>query len=336
MTWLPAVADEPGAGMPRVVLADRAACGEFAVLQRMLGRLGVPSVRIDVESVAALRLSAPLGGGSICVHGHALAPAVVWARHLSPRAIPGTSDEVRSLVRADSWCALIRQLTALAPASLPGGAPGRLEQLAGAAAAGVRVPRTIVTTDPGAAYAELPGDRVVVKVLDEHFVETAPGLLVGVPPEILGREEAARARPGFPVIVQEHVEHETELRVYYLAGRVRAFAVRKSSPDAVWREAAGVTVAVVPPPRAAEDAVRRLAGLWGLAYGAFDLLLAGGEVVFLEVNADGDWRWFERRAGGRAVSAAAALMVRGLYLDAVGGTDALPPPNVLDFLSLGL
>ncbi|GAB3880605.1 hypothetical protein GCM10027612_08450 [Microbispora bryophytorum subsp. camponoti] len=135
--------------------------------------------------------------------------------------------------------------------------------------------------------------------------------------------------------MQEHVEHDAELRVYHVAGAVHAYAVGKRAPDSPWREEAEVTVTPVAAPPAAADAVRRLASLWGLTYGAFDLLLSGGEVVFLEVNTDGDWRWFETKAGGRAVSTAVALAVRTLHLTALGNTGPPSPLDLVDFLLLG-
>ncbi|MCK2220386.1 hypothetical protein MF672_042275 [Actinomadura sp. ATCC 31491] len=351
--WLPP--DDPVPGAPRVVLADRAARGEFAALQAALHRLGVPTVRLDAAHAAAppagrdggprgrhdsLGLTITLDGGSpdsglLTMDGRRFRPSVVWARGPMPREIPGAPGPAGPLISADSWAALVGQLAVLAPAALPGPRAGRLAQLAGAAAAGVRTPRTIVTTDPAAAAA-LPGDRLVVKVLDEHFVETAPGRLVGLLPEIVDRDALVRRPPpGFPMIVQEYVEHDLELRVYYLAGDLRAFAVAKPAPDALWRDPAGVSVRATPVPPRAAAAVRRLARDWGLAFGAFDLLLAAGDVVFLEVNADGDWRWFEARAGTRAVTAAAASMVRALHLNAPRA--AAPPPigGVLDFLLLG-
>ncbi|SIR77009.1 hypothetical protein SAMN05421833_11526 [Microbispora rosea] len=365
---------EPGPATdaaPCVVLADRAGCAEFAVLQDTLHHLGVPSVRVDAESVAALRLSATLAaparadrptedrpavdrpttdgapaasggvaGGRPCavldLDGRRIAPTVVWARHFSPRAMPASASAAQTLLRAESWHAVVRQLCSLAPASLPGNRPGRLEQLAGAAAAGIRVPRTIVTTDPAGAAAAMPGRRVVVKVVGEHFVETSPGLLTGVLPEIAARAEVLR-RPAldYPVIVQEHVEHDAELRVYHVAGAVHAYAVGKRAPDSPWREAAEVTVTPVAAPPAVADAVRGLASLWGLTYGAFDLLLSAGEVVFLEVNTDGDWRWFEAKAGGRPVSTAVALAIRTLHLTALGIAGPPSPPELVDFLLLG-
>ncbi|GAA4199109.1 hypothetical protein [Microbispora amethystogenes] len=338
---------EPGTGpdagvLPCVVLADRAGCAEFAVLQDTLHRLGVPSVRVDAETIASLRLSTTVTGdtggmsGVLDLDGRRIMPTVVWARHFSPRAMPATADAVETLLRAESWHALVRQLCSLAPASLPGNRPGRLEQLAGAARAGVRVPRTVVTTSPAEAAARLPGSRVVVKVVEEHFVETEPGLLTGVLPEIAAREEVLR-RPAldYPVIVQEHVEHDAELRVYHVAGGLHAYAVGKRSPDSPWREEGEVTVTPVAVPPAAADAVRRLAALWGMTYGAFDLLLRKDEVVFLEVNPDGDWRWFEAKAGGHAVSTAVALAARTLHLAALGNAVPPAPLDLVDFLLLG-
>ncbi|KAA9379075.1 hypothetical protein F5972_12745 [Microbispora cellulosiformans] len=350
VSWRPADSElhiEPGTGpdagvLPCVVLADRAGCAEFAVLQDTLHHLGVPSVRVDAETIASLRLSTAVTGDTggmsavLDLDGRRIMPTVVWARHFSPRAMPATADAVETLLRAESWHALVRQLCSLAPASLPGNRPGRLEQLAGAARAGVRVPRTVVTTSPAEAAARLPGPRVVVKVVEEHFVETEPGLLTGVLPEIAAREEVLR-RPAldYPVIVQEHIEHDAELRVYHVAGGLHGYAVGKRSPDSPWREEGEVTVAPVAVPPAAADAVRRLAALWGMTYGAFDLLLRKDEVVFLEVNPDGDWRWFEAKAGGHAVSTAVALAARTLHLAALGNAVPPAPLDLVDFLLLG-
>jgi hypothetical protein len=61
--------------------------------------------------------------------------------------------------------------------------------------------------------------------------------------------------------------------------------------------------------------VRTLCAAWGLRYGAFDLLVTStGEIVFLEANPDGDWLWFEHKAGWHGVSFLAAVMVRELFL----------------------
>ncbi|MFI6480557.1 RimK family alpha-L-glutamate ligase [Nonomuraea sp. NPDC050663] len=287
------------AALPCVVLADRAGFSEFAVLQRALRVVGVPSVRIDAGSAGESRVSGRVPGDVIDVDGRSIVPTVVWVRHFTPAAIP---------VGGESWCAWIGQLPAV---HLPGGAPGRLTQLAGAARRGVRVPRTIVTTDPPGAARKLGCERVMVKALGEHFAEVSPGVLEAAFPRIAAPGDLAPADR--PVMVQEYVEHQEELRVYHLGGELRAFLVGKPAPEAIWRDEASVTVRLARVPPDVATAARVLAADWGLRYAALDFLLTRAGPVFLEANADGDWRWFEARAGCESVSLAAASMLRDLH-----------------------
>ncbi|MEU4574386.1 BTAD domain-containing putative transcriptional regulator [Nonomuraea sp. NPDC023979] len=334
-SWqLPEGADS-AAVLPCVVLVGRAGLPEFTVLQRGLRTLGVPSVRVDAGSLAGLGVTARLDDGAPTLDGRRIRPTVTWVRHFSPRAIPGANGSPASVFRADSWYALVRQLSARSAVRLPAGAdPGRLVQLDDAARLGVRTPRTIVTTDPGAAVAELPGGRVVVKALDQHFVEAEPGTLHGVFPEIVQASEAGRLdRRDAPMIVQEYVEHVAELRVYYLDGEIQSFRVGKPSPEAIWCDPESVTVTPAATPEAVAGAVHRLAGHWGLRYGAFDFLLTADGPVFLEVNPDGDWRWFETKAGVDDVTIAALSMVRALHRQSAGQSP--PPIDLAGFLALG-
>ncbi|WP_146607425.1 BTAD domain-containing putative transcriptional regulator [Spongiactinospora gelatinilytica] len=332
LTWqLPEECD-PATALPCVVLADRAGLTEFAALQRGLRTLGVPSLRIDAEAIDDLRIAADIADRSLTVNGRRIVPTVTWVRHFSPRAIPNSAN---SPFRADSWCALVAQMSRLAAHHLPGGPDiGRLIQLDDAARAGIRTPRTIVTTDPAAASDSLPGDRVIVKALDGHFVETEPGTLAGVFPEIM---DTAAARGlsvrDAPMIVQEYVDHGVELRVYFLEGEIRTFRVSKPSPEALWCDADSVSVCRVTTPQSVVGAVRRLADLWGLRYGAFDFLMTRHGPVFLEVNSDGDWRWFESKAGVDDVSMAVLAMVRTLHSQAAPKPAA--PIDLTGFLTLG-
>src|SRR5688500_17714 len=87
---LPEGAD-PAAVLPCVVLVGRAGLAEFAVLQRGLRTLGVPSVRIDAGSLSGLGITARLDDGAPTVDGRRILPTVTWVRHFSPRAIPGAN-----------------------------------------------------------------------------------------------------------------------------------------------------------------------------------------------------------------------------------------------------
>jgi glutathione synthase/RimK-type ligase-like ATP-grasp enzyme len=102
--------------------------------------------------------------------------------------------------------------------------------------------------------------------------------------------------------VQDFVEHDHELRVFFVAGRTFAFRVVKPGPDAYGRNPDAVSVATCELDPAT---VAQLAGLMAdadLEIGAIDLLSTPDGYVFLEVNASGSWAWFEQRTGTTDVS----------------------------------
>ncbi|MER7762987.1 hypothetical protein [Streptomyces sp. NPDC097619] len=317
-----------------VLLLTRRGDGEARAVSALLQRIGVPVRRLDADALAGRELGwGP--EGALTLDGRALAPTVTWLRHFSARAAPagppGTTAAGRMALR-DSWTALARQLALASPAALGTVDPGGPAQWARARAHGVRTPRGLVTTDPVAAAARLPADRYVVKPLDRHVVEPEPGQLAWFLPRILDRpdrEALPGLPPGTPVVLQEYVVHETEYRVYLAGGELHAFEVTKADPADLWARPARVHVRHVPPPPAVAAAARALGAAWGLRYGAFDFLWAAGEPVFLEVNAHGDWRWFERKAGVDVVTRAAARTVRDLHWSAAGRRR---PPTLLTFL----
>ncbi|MEU8398807.1 BTAD domain-containing putative transcriptional regulator [Nonomuraea sp. NPDC048892] len=323
MTWgLPAAAD-PGTVLPCVVFVDQAGSAEFTGLQRGLSALGVPSLRIDAQALAGLALTLE-EDGSLRIDGRRIVPAVTWARHLPPGAAPGHAFPAPSPVMAGPWHALIGRLPELSRVRLPGaGDPGRLVRLRDAARAGVRTPRTIVTTDAATAAGTLGGPRAVVKPLDRHTTGTTPSL---VPCPVPGANAMPGTGPvrGVPVIVQEYVEHRAELRVHHVDGVLRAFRVTRPSPTAS-RHHPAVTVAQVAVPEAVARAVRELAGRWELRYAAFDFLLTARGPVFLEADGDGDWHWYETRAGVEDVSRAVLAMVRDLHARAARRNSAPAP-----------
>jgi hypothetical protein len=315
-----------------VLLLSRLADSDFTAVRQLLRGWGVPAIRLDVDDLQGRSIGAEING--LRLDGCLVVPSVVWRRHFSVRAMPPGPKPAESLVsarfRRDAWEAFGRQPGALV--QLPGRAPGPLEQITDATRHGVRVPATVVTTDLRDALKALPDCRLVVKALGGHFTEGAPGRLVATFPEIVDRAALAACPPTMPapVIVQGFVPHQRELRVYWIRGEVCSFAVSKPSPEALWRASEQVTVAEVPTPPAVLKATRLLARVWGLGYGAFDFLMDDGNPVFLEVNADGDWKWFESKAGTRTVTEAAARMLRDLHLAAGGRTVS---PDLLSFLA---
>lgn len=187
-------------------------------------------------------------------------------------------------------------------------APNRVAQLAYAREHGLRTPRSVVSGDPLTALAGLPGDGdLLVKALGPHYVELPAGSAKPLLPRRMTRAQFARAgRQAAPLLVQEYVAHDHELRVFVVGSRCIAFRVIKPTADAYGRDPEAVTVV---PWRLDDRVAARIVSLLtdcGLQIGAVDLLATPDGPVFLEVNATGSWRWFEHRTRTTAVSEAVA------------------------------
>lgn len=320
---VPARAGPPGgprapAGPPQpgVLLLSRVRDPGLDAVQRLLRRAGVPVARINADELATADLVVDPARRAACLAGRWLTPTVTWIRHFSPRAIRGQAAGSRAtrLFAQDSWHAAASALAAISGAAIEPARPGLLAQLGTAARCGIAVPRTVVSTDPARAAGLLAGDQVIVKALHEHFVEAAPGRLTGAFPVVVPRASLAGWPPGGPpVIVQEYLPHDAELRVYAVHGHLHGFAVTKAAPADPWLNRARLGARLVDLPAAAAVAAHALAAAFGLRYGAFDFLVRDGAPVFLEVNPDGDWSWAETLSGTAPVTAAAARMLCDLH-----------------------
>jgi hypothetical protein len=297
------------------LLLSRSRDAELDAVGALLARVQIPTARVNADELASADLLIDPGRGAVRLDRRWLTPTVTWIRHFSERAIAGSDRPARDLFLRDSWRTAAAQLAALAPAAIGTRNPGLLEQLRAAEKCQVAVPRTVVATDLAAARDVLGADRrLIVKALDEHFVETDPGWLAGVFPVVTDSPRLPSApRPGAPVIVQEYVEHDAELRVYYVGGQVHGFAVGKQAAADPWRAPGRVTARETELSAAVDVATRQLAEGLSLHYGAFDFLLRDQTPVFLEANPAGDWLWAERRAGTATVTLACARMLCDLH-----------------------
>ncbi|HMH91874.1 MAG TPA: hypothetical protein VK586_12425 [Streptosporangiaceae bacterium] len=321
---------------PSILLLSRSCDAEMDAVARLLGRAGLRCARLDADQLGAADVLVDVTRGALRLNGRWLTPTVTWTRHFTGRAIAGPGGPARQAFTRDSWQALADELSLLSGVAVHREPPpGRLAQLRLAARLGIAVPRTVVSTDPGRDAAMVPGPRLVIKALDEHFVEAAPGRLTGVFPVLAGRRELPGGQAGPPVLLQEYIEHDRELRVYYLAGQLHGFEISRDAPADPWLAPGRVQArcAVVPP--AVAVAARRLVTAWSLRFGAFDFLLRDRAPVFLEANVTGDWRWAEALAGADPVTRAAARMLCDLHRAArpAGSGPDREPFDVLGFLS---
>ena len=331
---VPAAAASGRRPRPAVMLLSRSCDEELGGLRVLLGKAGIASARVNADELAGASLVIDADARAVRVNGRWLAPTVSWIRHFSARAIEGTGDPDDDLFLRESWQAAAAALTAIATTDVAPRPRGMLSQLSMARQLRVAVPRTIVTTDLVSACDALQGPRLVVKAISEHFTEVAPGRLTGRFPVILDRRELPAQRGGGPpLVVQEYIEHDAELRIYYLNGRLHGFEIDKHSPADLWTGADRVRVRYVTPPAAVATATRLLAAAMSLHYGAFDFLIRDRTPVFLEVNPDGDWHWAERKSGTSAVTLGAAAMLAELHHEAIPVGGDTPPLDLLPFLT---
>jgi hypothetical protein len=327
----------PSGVLPSVVLLSRAGDGDLDGVAALLRRAGVPATRLDADRLAAADLLVDPAHGRARLNGQWLAPTVTWLRHFTPAAVEVQGGPVSEAFSRESWAAAAAGLTVISSVSIGVQRPGLLTQLRHAVRGQITVPRTVVTTDPRHAARLLDTPRLIVKAAGEHFVEAEPGRLSGIFPTVVSRDElASRAASGPPVVVQEYVEHDAELRVYYADGALECFEVGKLTPADPWLAPGRVSAKARTLPPAVAAAARFLAAALSLRYAAFDFLLRGDTPVFLEANPDGDWRWLEARTGAAPVTAAVAGMLCRLHRACVAaGPDQRPasPFDLLGFLS---
>jgi glutathione synthase/RimK-type ligase-like ATP-grasp enzyme len=187
-------------------------------------------------------------------------------------------------------------------------------QLALAGPAGLTVPATLVTSDPGEAgrFLEALGEGGAIHKPIQAQDASEWRVTRRVRPRDVARLEALRLAP---VILQEHVPG-VDVRVTVVgdelfAAEFDARATRSPDDFRVVTEdpACAVRACALPAPQA--QALRRLMDRLGLVYGAADFRRRDdGRWFFLEVNPAGQWRFVERRTGQPITEALASVLAR--------------------------
>ncbi|WP_305784976.1 ATP-grasp ribosomal peptide maturase [Symbioplanes lichenis] len=234
--------------------------------------------------------------------------ACAWWRRPTPITIPGDVPEA-TWVRREAVAGLRGVLSALPWLNHPDdirAADHKPLQLAVAAAAGLRVPATLVTNVPAEAraFAEDCGPVVykpfTAGILDSGHVIYASA----VDPRTLDDSISVTAH-----LFQQQIPKAYELRVTAVDGHL--FTARidattdKGRTD--WRsDYHNLRYSTYDLPVDVAAKLRTVLRRLRLRFGAFDLIATpGGEYVFLEVNPNGQWAWIEDETGLPIASALA-------------------------------
>lgn len=185
-------------------------------------------------------------------------------------------------------------------------------QLATAVQVGLAVPRTLITNDPDDArrfVAEIGHTRTIFKTFlasEEHWRETR--VLKAEELDLLDSVSLA------PVIFQEYVPADADIRVTVIGDQMFAAAIRPGPNSYAIDFRMDMPAASFEPTSLPDEVASKLRALMqalGLVYGAADFRRTpAGEHVFLEINPAGEWLFVEERTGQPITEAMAGLLVR--------------------------
>lgn len=196
----------------------------------------------------------------------------------------------------------------------------KIRQLQVAPEIGFQVPRTLITNDPQKAtnFYHQCGENIVAKTLHDGMVEYDDGCLLIFTTRVLEAHlERINSVRYAPCLFQEYIPKLVELRVTVVGDHVFAAEIHSQhSPRTKddWRRYDFANTPHFPHelPRSVAQMCVRLVRLFGLNYGAIDLILTpDGRYVFLELNPNGQWAWIEELTGLPICSALADLLVTG-------------------------
>jgi ATP-grasp ribosomal peptide maturase len=175
-------------------------------------------------------------------------------------------------------------------------------QLAVGAAAGLRVPATLITNDPGrvSEFADQVGD-LVVKPLAEPSVAEAGALTVAYTRRLTSADYQDLAGVQATAhLFQQWVEPRYAVRLTVVGERLFPVAIYPGSPAARvdWRsDYDSLTYEMIACPEPVIQGVRRFMAEFGLVFGAFDFVVEQdtADWFLLECNAGGQWGWLAER-----------------------------------------
>jgi hypothetical protein len=293
-----------GAPEPCVLVLARSADMEMNDLSIALAERGVRMARIDVDRCLDLSLTVYPDAPLVELDRWVLRPLLVWRRHFELSALPVDPATLYGAYVVDQWRSVADWVSNRSDWSRVNASArplDRLTQLTDAAAFGIATPRTVVTTRP--TRHRPGGGACVVKAAGRHLVEPSPGVQHGLFPQPLDPRLGGGTPEPAPVIVQQYLPADHELRVFVVGDAVLGYRLARR-PEQVRRVDVDTVLA---------GQVRALARYWRLDVVAFDLLVRSGTPVFLEARTNCDWRWFEHRAGDSAVSTAVAAWVTSRF-----------------------
>lgn len=196
-------------------------------------------------------------------------------------------------------------------------------QLQVAREVGLEIPRTLTTNHPGAVREFIPTceNGMIAKMLSSFSVyddEDKKEKVVYTNPVTREDLEDLSGLSLCPMTFQENVPKKLELRITIVGKRIFAAAVDSGKSPLGKNDWRRDGVGLIrswefhPLPREIEVKLLRLMAVFGLNYGAVDMILTpDNRYVFLEINPAGEFFWLELNPPEFPISAAIADVLTG-------------------------
>jgi glutathione synthase/RimK-type ligase-like ATP-grasp enzyme len=196
---------------------------------------------------------------------------------------------------------------------------------------GFKIPRTLITNSPDRLieFRDSCAGGMIYKCLTSHgrILDDGRGrALYTAPVNHKDLTEHLDQINVCPCIFQEYIEKKVELRVTVFGRRIFAIEIDSQShdfskidwrrPDGEHRNSYHIPQRLVDLPADVKDKIFRYMDRLGLVFACWDFIVTPqDELVFLEVNPNGQWYWLEQVTGAPMLDAFTQMLVAGTALD---------------------
>lgn len=199
------------------------------------------------------------------------------------------------------------------------GAENKIYQQLLARKIGLIVPNSIITNDPQAAlnFYFANKNNCIIKPIRTGMVATASSEegIIFTSNLSLSNENATRIK-SCPVYLQNHIAKKADVRVTVVGRKIFAALIHSQQEEVSktdWRKA-GFPLSYSRfelPDEIAAKCLRLLEEL-SLNFGAIDFILdTKNELIFLEINPNGQWAWIEKQLNYKISDEITALLLKG-------------------------
>lgn len=238
--------------------------------------------------------------------------SVVYLRNFEIGAIKFSGDKLSKRFSFEQWddaynilqtglkCAWVNDIDATRAAS------DRVQQLYMAKAAGFDIPETIITNDPEMAkdFYYTHRGRVIIKALHHHGVQVDNRVFSMYAHKMRNKDLAnLNDLVNAPCVIQEYIPKKSDIRITVVGNQIFSVEIDSQSTDKGRHDLHRCRLVDLPKKvielnKSDQDKCIKLIDSLGLRYGAIDLVRdRSGRLIFLEINATGDWLWIEQHTG---------------------------------------